>query len=75
MALEGGPVDLLLALERNDDDPLHEQIERAVRDAIRDGRLKASARLPSSRGLAAELGVSRGVVTTAYDQLRLSGSS
>jgi GntR family transcriptional regulator/MocR family aminotransferase len=73
MALEGGPVDLLLALERHDDHPLHEQIERAVRDAIRDGRLKASARLPSSRGLAAELGVSRGVVTTAYDQLVAEG--
>jgi len=73
MALEGGPVDLLLALERHDDHPLHGQIERAVRDAIRDGHLKAGARLPSSRGLAAELGVSRGVVTAAYDQLVAEG--
>ena len=49
------------------------QLERTLRDAIRDGRLEAGARLPSSRGLAAELGVSRGVVTSAYDQLVAEG--
>jgi GntR family transcriptional regulator/MocR family aminotransferase len=52
---------------------LSEQLERALRNAIRDGRLRAGARLPSSRGLAAELGVSRGVVTSAYDQLGAEG--
>jgi GntR family transcriptional regulator/MocR family aminotransferase len=52
---------------------MYEQLERSLRDAIRDGRLPASARLPSSRALAAELGVSRGVVTSAYDQLVAEG--
>jgi GntR family transcriptional regulator / MocR family aminotransferase len=68
-----GPVDLLLELDRRGNLPLHEQIERTLRAAIRDGRLEAGARLPSSRGLGAELGVSRGVVTSAYDQLVAEG--
>jgi GntR family transcriptional regulator / MocR family aminotransferase len=63
----------LVELRRGDDLPLHEQIERALREAIRNGRLRAGALLPSSRTLAAELGVSRGVVTTAYDQLAAEG--
>lgn len=52
---------------------MYEQLERTLREAIRDGRLPAGARLPSSRGLAAELGISRGVVTSAYDQLGAEG--
>jgi GntR family transcriptional regulator/MocR family aminotransferase len=60
-------------LERRGDRALNEQLARALRDAIRAGRLQAGAPLPSSRGLAAELGVSRGVVTTAYEQLAAEG--
>jgi GntR family transcriptional regulator/MocR family aminotransferase len=62
-----------MEMDRDGDLPLHAQIERTLRDAIRDGRLEAGARLPSSRGLAADLGVSRGVVTSAYDQLVAEG--
>jgi GntR family transcriptional regulator/MocR family aminotransferase len=62
-----------VALDRDEDLALHEQLERALRDAIRDGRLQAGAPLPSSRGLAQELAVSRGVVTTAYEQLAAEG--
>jgi len=40
---------------------------------VRLGRLRAGAPLPSSRGLAGELGVSRGVVTAAYEQLVAEG--
>ena len=68
-----GPVDLLVELDRGAERPLYEQLERALRDAIRDGRLPAGARLPSSRALAAELGISRGVATSAYDQLAAEG--
>jgi GntR family transcriptional regulator/MocR family aminotransferase len=53
--------------------PLHEQLERTLRGAVRDGRLPAGTRLPSSRALAGELGISRGVVTAAYDQLVAEG--
>jgi GntR family transcriptional regulator/MocR family aminotransferase len=64
---------LLLRLDRDGPLALHEQIERSIRDDIRAGRLAAGSRLPSSRGLAAGLGVSRGVVTEAYEQLAAEG--
>ena len=67
------PVGLLIDLGPRGELPLHAQIERALRDAIRDGRLRTGAPLPSSRALAAELGVSRGVVSAAYDQLAAEG--
>src|SRR6478672_4200590 len=73
MADRAGPVDLLVELDREHEVPLHEQLERALRDAVRAGRLRSGARLPSSRGLAGQLGVSRGVVTTAYEQLVAEG--
>jgi GntR family transcriptional regulator/MocR family aminotransferase len=63
----------LVELDRSSERPLYEQLERALRDDIRAGRLPAGARLPSSRQLAAELGLSRGVVTAAYDQLVAEG--
>jgi GntR family transcriptional regulator/MocR family aminotransferase len=48
-------------------------LERILRDAVRDGRLEPGTRLPASRRLAAELGVSRGTVKAAYDQLVAEG--
>jgi GntR family transcriptional regulator/MocR family aminotransferase len=48
-------------------------LREALRVAIQDGRLAAGARLPASRRLAAELGVSRGVVSDAYEQLAAEG--
>lgn len=53
--------------------PLHEQIEQSIREDVRGGRIAAGARLPSSRSLAAELGVSRGVISEAYGQLVAEG--
>ncbi|GII93165.1 MocR-like pyridoxine biosynthesis transcription factor PdxR [Sinosporangium siamense] len=49
------------------------QIARELRDAIRHGRLVADVRLPASRELAKDLGVSRGVVVEAYEQLVAEG--
>jgi GntR family transcriptional regulator/MocR family aminotransferase len=48
-------------------------LERALRDAIRSGRLAPHARLPSTRALAADLGLSRGTVSAAFDQLVAEG--
>lgn len=77
MAPNSGPVaggpDLLLELHRGSRKPLHEQLEVALRDHVRSGRLAPGTRLPSSRGLAAELGLSRGVVLEAYAQLSAEG--
>ncbi|GAA3999322.1 PLP-dependent aminotransferase family protein [Allokutzneria multivorans] len=47
--------------------------ERALRAAVRSGGLRAGTRLPSSRDLATQLGVSRGTVTAAYEQLIAEG--
>ena len=71
-----GP-ELLLALDRAASRPqrgaLHEQLEQSLREQIRDGRLAPGSRLPSSRGLASQLGISRGVVLEAYAQLVAEG--
>jgi GntR family transcriptional regulator/MocR family aminotransferase len=48
-------------------------LERALRDGIRSGRLAPQAKLPSTRALAAELGLARGTVNAAYDQLIAEG--
>jgi GntR family transcriptional regulator/MocR family aminotransferase len=64
--------ELLVALRR-EAGPLHAQIEAQLRDGVRSGRLAAGERLPSSRALAAELGISRGVVVEAYGQLAAEG--
>lgn len=48
-------------------------LQSALREAVRSGRLAAGTRLPSSRELAADLGVSRGLVTDAYEQLTAEG--
>ncbi|WP_129310606.1 PLP-dependent aminotransferase family protein [Streptomyces sp. L2] len=48
-------------------------LQAALREAIRSGRLTSGTRMPSSRELAADLGVSRGLVTEAYEQLTAEG--
>ncbi|MFE9774548.1 PLP-dependent aminotransferase family protein [Streptomyces sp. NPDC005931] len=48
-------------------------LQEALREAVRSGRLAPGTRLPSSRDLAADLGVSRGLVTEAYEQLTAEG--
>src|SRR5262249_22768605 len=53
--------------------PLHRQIYSEVRDAVLAGRLVAGARLPSTRAMAGELGVSRNTVLTAFEQLLAEG--
>ena len=62
-----------LHIELTGDVPLRRQLERALRDAIRSGRLVAGSTLPPTRILAEELGVSRGVVVDSYAQLAAEG--
>jgi GntR family transcriptional regulator / MocR family aminotransferase len=63
----------LLKLDRSATESLSRQIQTQLRDAIRRGLLKAGARLPSTRSLSGDLGVSRPVVLDAYDQLAAEG--
>jgi GntR family transcriptional regulator/MocR family aminotransferase len=65
--------ELLLSLARDGVVPLRAQLEGQLREAVGSGRLAGGVRLPSSRALAEELGVSRGVVVEAYGQLVAEG--
>jgi len=67
-----GP-ELLLVLDRSVAEPLRSQLERQLREAIRSGRLRTGERLPSSRELARDLGLSRGLVQDCYAQLQAEG--
>jgi len=65
------PVDLHIRLEGRQD--LTEQIYRQIRTAVQDGRLQVGDRLPPSRALAKDLGVSRNTVGSAYEWLAGEG--
>ena len=65
--------ELLIELNRSKPRGLRAQVEDELRAAIRSGRLAPGTSLPSSRALAADLGVTRGVVVDAYDQLVAEG--
>ena len=70
---EGTGPDLLVLLEMGGQGTLRRRLPDALHDAIRSGRLPPGSRLPSSRALAADLGVSRGVAVDAYAQLSAEG--
>lgn len=65
--------EILLPIDRKAHEPLRVQLEVQLRNAIRSGRLGAGERLPSSRVLARELGLSRGLVQECYAQLLAEG--
>lgn len=67
----GSGPELLIALDRGR--PLRVQLELALREGIRTGRLAVGELLPSSRALARGLGISRGLVTESYTQLQAEG--
>ena len=56
-------------LKLDTDGALYDQIYRALRGQILGGRLAAAARVPATRDLALDLGVSRNVAIMAYRQL------
>jgi GntR family transcriptional regulator/MocR family aminotransferase len=62
-------------LERNDPaaPPLFQLLYLQLRQAVLEGRLRPGARLPATRFLAHELGISRNTVLSAYDQLASEG--
>ncbi|TQM14658.1 PLP-dependent aminotransferase family protein [Pseudonocardia kunmingensis] len=62
-----------LPLDRDAGRPLAAQLADGLRAATTGGALRAGDRLPSTRALAAALGVSRTVTAAAYDQLLAEG--
>jgi GntR family transcriptional regulator/MocR family aminotransferase len=65
--------DLPVALDRAAAESLGSQLRRLLLEAIRSGVLRTGVRLPSTRALAAQLGVSRPLVVDAYGQLAAEG--
>lgn len=64
---------MLLLNLRGGAGPLYRRIYEALKATIRAGRLGPATRLPSTRALAADLGVSRNTVMLAYEQLAAEG--
>ncbi|HTU80894.1 MAG TPA: PLP-dependent aminotransferase family protein [Candidatus Acidoferrales bacterium] len=62
-----------LKLDRASDKPLNRQIHGEIAAAVLAGKLKPGSRLPSTRMLSNELGVSRNTVNAAYEQLAAEG--
>ena len=64
----------MIRLDRTAAEPLHEQLYRQIRDELRSGSFnKGASRLPSSRTLALELGISRLTVNLAFSKLHAEG--
>ncbi len=64
----------LIQLERNSREPLHQQLYRQIRAELVSGSFNSnSSRLPSSRALAADLGISRLTVKLAFEKLLAEG--
>jgi GntR family transcriptional regulator/MocR family aminotransferase len=66
-------VELFVDLRRDAGGPFRRRLERQIREAVQAGRLLPGAALPSTRALAAQLGVSRGLVVETYAQLVAEG--
>src|SRR6184192_748343 len=62
-----------MLLHLDGDGPLYRQVAEAIREKIRSGRWPGAMRLPGTRTLARDLGVSRIVVLVAYEQLVAEG--
>jgi len=64
----------MIRLDRTAKEPLHEQLYRQIRDELKSGRFSdASSRLPSSRALATDRGISRSTVRLALSKLHAEG--
>jgi GntR family transcriptional regulator/MocR family aminotransferase len=73
MRTSSGAGELLVELQRDSGVPLHQQLESGIRTRIRAGLLRAETVMPSTRALAQDLSLSRGVVVEAYQQLVAEG--
>src|SRR6185312_6363079 len=64
----------MIRLDRSAAEPLHEQLYRQIRDELKSGTFAdAASRLPSSRALAIDLGISRLTVNVALSKLHAEG--
>src|SRR5919202_3330311 len=73
VAKKPAEVPVWISLDPSSEAPIYRQLYERMRDGILSGVLSAGARLPSTRTLAAKLGVSRATVVTAFGQLLAEG--
>lgn len=66
-------MELIVPFDNQSDSPLYEQIYQYIKNEIRQGKLEAGSRLPSTRILARNLRLSRSTTQMAYDQLLSEG--
>ncbi len=66
-------MELAITLDNRSSEPLHRQLYEELRRAILSCRVKPGERVPSTRAMAASLGVSRATVTLGYEQLIAEG--
>ncbi|WP_457311711.1 MocR-like pyridoxine biosynthesis transcription factor PdxR [Sphingomonas sp. UYAg733] len=71
--MTSSPSDLPISLAKDAADSLRLQLRRSLLGLIRSGALRRGVRLPSTRALAKQLGVSRPIVVDAYGQLTAEG--
>ena len=69
--MRAGPMSF--PIDRNADEPLYRQLRTSIERGIATGSIDVDAPLPSSRQLAAELGLSRNTVNAAYQDLIAAG--
>jgi DNA-binding transcriptional regulator YhcF (GntR family) len=62
-----------LEIQRESDVPVYRQIIERVVTLVRAGELKPGDRMPPERELSAQLGIARGTITRAYEELARSG--
>jgi GntR family transcriptional regulator len=71
--VSGEVPEIVLAMDRESEEPAYRQVARQVREMIAYGRLPAGRRLPSVRTLASDLGVNLNTVARAYRALEEEG--
>lgn len=69
----GGALLRGIHIDRQSAVPIYRQLDGALRRLILDGTLRSSQKLPSTRELAGDLGVSRITVKSVYEQLLAEG--
>jgi len=62
-----------IKIDRKAQRPVYEQLYEGIRSAILQGLLRPNDRLPATRLIAEELGVSRNIVVMAFEQLVMEG--
>ena len=64
---------LTISIDTKGKEPMYEQIYKHIREEIKNGNIPCGTKLPSGRGMAAHLEVSRNTIDMAYGQLLSEG--